>query len=352
MSGSKNLEDAIDYTVAQMKLAGLDNVHTENASVPHWERGFESATLLTPRKQTLSITGLGSSIGTPPGGIIANAIVVQSFDEFEQLSADIVRGKIVVFTRKYTTYGEGTPLRYSSASVASKKGAAAVLVGSVTPFSIGSPHTGQQSYANGVRQIPAAALSLEHADFLLRLYRSGKQITIKLEMHSRNLGMTISRNTIAELTGEWPVVVLSGHLDSWDIGVGAMDDGGGAFISWKALELIKTLGLKKPKRTIRAILWTAEEPGIYGAKAYAEQHKKNEEKEFNLFVESDSGSFEPLGLSFTGSEEAECILREVLKLLAPLNTTQVTTPISGGPDIIGWIKRGFPGAELTTKNDR
>lgn len=352
MSGSKNLEDAIDYTVEQMKSAGLDNVHTESAMVPHWERGFESAILLTPRKQALAITGLGSSVGTPPGGIIANVIVVETFDEFDQLSADIVRGKIVVFAQEYVTYGQGTPYRYASASIAAKKGAAAILVRSVAPFSIGSPHTGKQNYANDVRQIPAAALSLEHADLLLRLYRSGEPVTIKLEMHCRNLGMFMSRNTIAELTGEWPVVVLSGHLDSWDIGVGAMDDGGGAFISWKALELIKTLGLKKPKRTIRAVLWTAEEQGTYGARAYAEQHRKDEQKEFNLFVESDSGSFEPLGLSFTGSEEAECILREVLQLLAPLNTTQVTTPIRGGPDIQGWVNRGFPGAELTTKNDR
>lgn len=354
MAGSTNLENAIDYTVDRMKRAGLDNVHTENATVPHWQRGLESCTLLTPRKQTLAIAGLGTSVGTPPGGIIANIIAVESFDEFEKLSADVVRGKIVVFVPQYESYGLTGRYRYTASSVASRKGAAAVLVRSIAPFSIGSPHTGSQAYEADVRQIPAAALSLEHADFLLRLYRSGEPVTIKLEMHDRNLGPFVSRNTIAELAGQTdgPVVVLSGHLDSWDLGTGAMDDGGGSFISWKALELIKLLQLKKPKRTIRAILWTGEELGTHGSLAYEQQHKTNEEKEFNLFVESDTGTFEPLGFSFTGSDEARCIFKEVVKLMAPLNATQFQTPASGTPDINRWIKRGFPGAGLSTKNDK
>lgn len=263
MSGTQNLENAIDWMVATLKGAGLDNVHTENATVPHWERGYENADLVAPHKQNLKITGLGSSVGTPRGGIIANVIAVESFDEFEKLPADQVRGNIVLFAPKWQSYGKNAIYRRDVASVASRKGAVASLVRSATPFSLGSPHTGWQHYADDVKKIPTAAVTVEDAEALLRLYRRNETVTIHLEMQDRNLDPAISRNTIAELAGELarPVVVVSGHFDSWDIGVGAMDDGGGAFISWKALELLKTAGVKKPKRTIRAILWTGEEQG-------------------------------------------------------------------------------------------
>lgn len=354
MSGTKNLEHAIDWMLTTLKSAGLDNVHTENASVPHWERGYESAMLLTPRKQKLIITGLGMSIGTQPGGIIAGVIAVDSFDEFERIPAEKVRGNIVVFAPKYESYDKTVKYRTTAAVVASKKGAVAALVRSVTPFSIGSPHTGIQFYEDGVRKIPVAALTVEDAEFLLRLYRSGAAITIRLELQDRNLGMFVSRNTIAELSGErqQPVVVVSGHLDSWDIGVGAMDDGGGAFISWKALQLIKHLNLKRPKRTIRAILWTGEEQGIYGAQAYAEQHKSTELDEFSFFIESDTGTFEPLGFDFSGTPEAACIVQEIVRLFGPMNATQFRTPMDGGPDIDKWVNRGFPGASLMNRNER
>lgn len=147
-------------------------------------------------------------------------------------------------------------------------------------------------------------------------------------------------------------MVLSGHLDSWDLGVGALDDGGGSFISWKALELLKMLNIKQPRRTMRVILWTGEEQGIRGALAYKEQHLANELNEFNFFMESDCGTFEPLGLDFTGNKEAECIFKEVLKLTAPMNTTRFASPINGGPDIEVWAKRGVPSATLINKDER
>lgn len=130
-----------------------------------------------------------------------------------------------------------------------------------------------------------------------------------------------------------------------------MDDGGGAFISWKALHLLKRLNLKPPKRTIRAILWTAEEQGIVGASEYEKQHKAGEKEEFNFFIESDMGTFTPLGLDFSGNKEAECIFKEVLKLMTPLNATQFNSPIDAGPDIERWANRGFPSASLINKND-
>lgn len=354
MSGSQNLENAIDYMVDTMKNVGLSNVHTENATIPHWERGYENADLISPRKQNLKMTGLGTSVGTPRGGIIANVIVVESFKEFESVPPERVRGNIVLFAPKWESYGKTVIYRRDAASIASRKGAVAALVRSITGFSIGSPHTGGQYYAEGVRKIPVAALTVEDAEMLLRLYKRGETITIHLEMEDRNMGPFVSRNTIAELPGETvrPVVVVSGHFDSWDIGVGAMDDGGGAFISWKALELLKTLNLKKPRRTLRAILWTAEEQGIHGANAYARQHMAEEGQEFNLFIESDTGTFEPRGLDFSGNAEATCIFKEVLKLMAPLNATEFNSPVSGGPDINQWAIRGFPSASLLNKNER
>lgn len=355
MSGSQSLEDAIDYMVEQMKNAELDNVHTENATVPHWERGYESCQMIAPRRAKINICGFGLTVGTLRGGLFADLIAVESFDDFDKLSAADVRGKIVLFVPRWEGYGKTVIYRSRAASVASKKGAVAALVRSITPYSIGSLHTGMQRYQSDVtNKIPVAAVTVEDAYMLLRMYRRGEKITLHLEMEDRNLGDFVSRNTIAEFAGEkqTSVTVVSGHLDSWDIGVGAMDDGGGAFIAWKALHLLKRINVKPPKRTIRAILWTGEEQGIVGAGEYEKQHKSHEEEEFNFFIESDMGTFEPTGLDFSGNKDAECIFKEILKLMAPLNATGFNSPIDAGPDIEQWSNRGFPSASLMTKNEK
>lgn len=223
-SGTKSLESSIDYMVDKLKEVGLENVHTENATIPRWQRGFESATLITPHEQNLPILGFGFSVGTPRGGIIGDVVVVESFDEFDKLDENVVRGKIVVFVPEWVSYGVTVKYRSKGASEASKKGAIAALVRSITPFSIGSPHTGMQTY-EGVVKIPVAALTVEDAEMLLRLYRRRQRISIRLEMEDRNLDPYVSRNTISELQGRTQpidrnVVVVSGHLDSWDVGVG------------------------------------------------------------------------------------------------------------------------------------
>ncbi|KAL1402507.1 hypothetical protein pipiens_006063 [Culex pipiens pipiens] len=355
LAGSEQLEKAIDYVVDGMKRDGLENVHTENASVPHWVRGFESAQLVAPFKKNLPLLGLGTTVGTPRGGIIADVIAVESFKEFEAFTPEQVKGKIVVFVPPWQGYGKTVAYRSHGASVAAKKGAAATLIRSITPFSIGSPHTGVQDYEDGVRKIPTACITVEDAEMILRKYRRGETLTIHLEMEDRNLEPFISRNTIAELVGTTyqnnQVVVVSGHLDSWDVGVGAMDDGGGALISWKALTYLKAMGFR-PRRTIRAILWTGEELGLWGGQAYREAHQANEKEEFNFFFESDIGTFEPKGLDFSGNKEAECIFREIVKLMTPLNATEFETPTDGGPDISHWTSRGFPGASLLNKNEK
>lgn len=316
MACSESLENAIDYVLSGMKTNGVENVHTENASAPWWIRGYENADLVLPWKRKLPILGLGSSVGTPRGGIIADVVAVESFDEFKNFTDSQVKGKIVVFVPKWEGYGKTVVYRSEAASVASRKGAVGALIRSVAPFSINSPHTGHQNYASDVNKIPVAALTVEDAEMILRMYRRGQSIQIHLEMSDRNNGNCITRNTIGELEGttfkDKSVVVVSGHLDSWDVGVGAMDDGGGAMISWKAVEFLKAMNLR-PKRTIRAILWTAEEQGLLGARNYKESHKAMEKDEFNFFMESDIGTFEPRGLDFSGNADGACIIKEILK---------------------------------------
>ncbi|XP_070506920.1 carboxypeptidase Q-like [Chironomus tepperi] len=350
------LDKAIDYVVESMKKGGLENVHNENVTAPNWVRGFESAQLVKPWKKNMHILGLGSTIGTPRGGIIADVIAVESFDEFNKIPEDQVKGKIVLFVPKWQGYDKTVVYRGNAASRASEKGAVAALVRSITPFSIGSPHTGHQSYADGVKKIPVAAITVEDAEMILRMYRRGQPITIHLEMSDFNKPDCISRNTIGELQGtskykDKSVVVVSGHLDSWDVGVGAMDDGGGSMISWKAVEFLKAMNLR-PKRTIRAILWTSEEQGMVGAEQYMEAHKATESDEFNFFMESDIGTFDPQGLDFSGNADASCILQEILKLMKSINATQFREPTDGGPDISWWTVRGFPSASLINKNEK
>lgn len=326
MACSESLEKAIDYVVDGMKKNQLDNVHTENATVPWWIRGYENADLVSPWKRNLPILGLGSSVGTLRGGIIADVIAVESFEEFKKFTEDQVKGKIVLFVPKWEGYGKTVVYRSDAASVAAKKGAVAALIRSIAPFSINSPHTGHQNYAKDVKKIPVAALTVEDAEMLLRMYRRGQNIQIHLEMADRNNGNCVSRNTIGELEGttykDKSVVVVSGHLDSWDVGVGAMDDGGGAMISWKAIEFLKAMGLR-PKRTIRTILWTSEEQGLVGAQSYLNNHKANEKEEFNFFMESDIGTFEPRGLDFSGNADAACIIKEVVKYDGLIKTMHI-----------------------------
>ncbi|KAK5650623.1 hypothetical protein RI129_001652 [Pyrocoelia pectoralis] len=340
ISGSKNLENAIDYMLKKSERYNLENVHGEEAVVPHWVRGEESATLLHPRYKPLPMLGLGSSVGTPPEGICAKAVVVSSFEELKKISSK-VKGKIVIYNEIYTTYGESVIYRRDGASMAAKYGAVATLISSVTPFSLATPHTGWQAYAENVTKIPTACITREDANLLHGMYKRGKTIYIKIKMDAHFLPPAISRNVIAE---------IKGHIDSWDVGEGAMDDGGGAFISWNALAILKAMGFRA-RRTIRTILWTGEEEGYIGALAYARQHT-NETGNLDFVMESDIGTFTPLGLKYSGLPIVGCIIKEILNLLHELNATQVLTPADGGPDLIKWLSEGVPGASLHNENDR
>ncbi|XP_050069757.1 carboxypeptidase Q-like [Anopheles maculipalpis] len=353
LTGTKQLEDAIDFAVQEMINEGLDNVHTEEAIVSNWQRGREWAELVEPFKKNLPMLGLGKSVGTPPQGITAEVIAVESFEEFDHFTEEQVKGKIVVFAPAWVGYGPTGRYRYESPSVAAKKGAAAVLIRSMTPFSIGTPHTGTLEYDPDVQRIPAAAIAVEDAMLLLRKFRRGDKMIVHLKMEAANLEPTVSRNTIGELEGHTfkntSVVVVSGHMDSWDVGTGASDDAGGVFVSWKAITFLKAMGLR-PRRTIRAIYWTAEEQYLEGASVYERQHAEDEKQEFNVFFESDSGTFEPTGLDFAGNNDAQCIFAEVAKLMTGFNDFTFTQG-SVGSDIGNWVRRGFPGVSLRNKNE-
>ncbi|XP_062607867.1 carboxypeptidase Q-like [Saccostrea cucullata] len=351
IAGSQNLENAIDYMVSKLKEDGLDNVHTEAAQVPHWVRGEESAVMLSPRYHPMAILGLGSSIGTPEDGITADVLVVTSFDDLKA-KASQAKGKIIVYNQKFVNYGVTVKYRQAGAVEAAKVGGVASLIRSVTPFSIYSPHTGWQDYDDNVKKIPTACITIEDAEMMQRMQERGNKIRVTLKMQAKNLPPAMSRNTVAEIKGsKYPeqVVLVSGHLDSWDVGQGAMDDGGGAFISWQALSIIRQLGLQ-PKRTIRMVMWTAEEEGGFGAQAYYNKHKGNVSN-FDLVMESDGGTFMPLGFQFNGNSAAKSIMKKIIEPLQKVRSIPLL-PNGGGEDIAEWINAGVPGASIATDDNK
>jgi carboxypeptidase Q len=329
-TGSARLERAIDWVLEQMKKDGLDNVHAELVNVPHWERGAESVVLVSPRRDTLRMLGLGRSVGTPPGGLTAPVLVVRDFADLRAHAAD-AKGKIVLFDFPFSTtkapfeaYGEAVQYRGSGADSAMQFGAVAMLVRSVTPLSIRSPHTGALRYGDSTRRIPAAALTVEDAEMLHRMQVRGDKIAVTLTMGARFLPMVVSRNVVAEVRGsERPdeVIVLGGHIDSWDVGEGAMDDGGGSVAAWEAVRLIKQLGLH-PRRTVRVVLWTNEESGLAGGRAYADAHKA-QIKDFILAMESDNGVFTPTGVRVAGSDTVIDEIKAVAAALARIGAATV-----------------------------
>ncbi|XP_019757901.1 carboxypeptidase Q [Dendroctonus ponderosae] len=355
VSGTENLEDAIDYALDLMKDYELENVHGEEAQVPHWVRNHEIGELVSPRKASLPVLGLGSSVSTPEEGIEAEVIVVNTFDELrsENVSRE-VKGKIVVYNEEYVSYGETVQYRSQGASEASRLGAVASLIGSVTPFSMSTLHTGWQDYDDGVTPIPTACITKEDARLLQRYQDRGEKIVVKLNLSYTRFSDSTSRNSVGEIEGNTDpkkVVLVSGHLDSWDVGVGAMDDGGGAFISWYALAVLKGLGLRA-KRTLRAVLWTAEEPGLVGWAEYNRTHFE-ELSNFTFVMESDEGTFTPLGIEYAAGAEGGCIIQEIVNLLAPINATQAVASKGGvGSDISSWTSHLIPGASLLNANEK
>ena len=336
LSGSANLQRAIEWVADQMKRDGLENVRLEKVMVPHWIRGDESAEIVEPFQGQLVIAALGGSVGTPADGVRAEAIVVKSYDDLEAHAAQ-VKGKIVVYNVVYRTdvdplvaYREGTQYRGGGASRAAKLGAVGALVRSVGPTAHRTPHTGGMRYSNDAPQIPVAALSGEDADKLQRMQDRGIHAVVRMKLDARTLPDAESANVVAELRGrERPdeVVLIGGHIDSWDLASGAMDDGGGVVATWEAVRVLKRLNLV-PRRTIRVVAFTNEENGTRGGQAYRDKYADQLAKHV-LVLESDNGVLPLKGWGFSGSDKAREAIGQIAGLLRGLGGDRISDHFDG-----------------------
>ncbi|KAK9767134.1 hypothetical protein K7432_003293 [Basidiobolus ranarum] len=360
-TGSKNLEDSIDWIVRTIKKEDKNlTVTTQDVKVDVWHRQEESLSLFTPTrgKVELDVKALGRSVETGRHGLTADVSVGSNYEQLEAVK-DKVKGKIVLYNNPFTTYGRSVGYRSKGAVTAEKYGAIAVLVRSVTPFSLNTIHIGSTTRAT----IPAAAISLEDANLLGRMYNRSlsadpryankkhfpiPRVNLRLRNTFKPLSKT-SRNIIVEVKGrEKPdeIVVIGGHIDSWDVGVGAMDDGGGAFTAWEAIRLISQLPTP-PRRTIRTIFWVDEENGGAGSRAYFEKYK-NEISKHVFALESDSGNFKPWGISFQGSSEAQQAVAKIgAEHLSVLSAGNVVKG-GAGADVDNLCQAGVPCAEFIT----
>jgi carboxypeptidase Q len=343
-TGSTNLEAAIDWSLTELKKDGFQNVRGEKVMAPHWVRGKESVEMMEPRRQILPMLGLGGSVGTPPEGVTAPVLVVKDFAELQERRKD-ARGRIVVFNTPFTEYRETVKIRYQGADEASAAGAVASLIRSVGPFSMQTPHTGGMRYSGEQRKIPHAAITIEYAEMLQRMQDRGVTPVLRVKMEALNLPDTLTRNVVAEIPGrEHPEqVIVSGHIDSWDVGTGAMDDGGGCLAAWEAARLMLKLGLR-PRRTVRLVLWTNEENGMLGARTYRRDHDA-ELGNHLLAIESDAGVFKPTGFGVVCSEKAMPYLKEIGTLLSPIRPAELKAGCRGA-DVLRLLEGGVPAMHL------
>lgn len=359
ISGSPQAEQAVRYIAAEMKTLGAE-VQLEKTSVPHWVRGLETGELVkwpgqaAETTQKIVLTALGGSVATAPDGLKAEVVVVNSFDEFKHLPQDSVKGKIVLFNESFdkglaaqgnggAAYGQAVLYRGAGPSVAAAARATAVLVRSVGGADYRLPHTGATFYSDGLEKIPAAAITAEDSDLLANLTKQGT-VEMHLVLTPQTLPRTESYNVIADWKGtEHPeqVVIVSGHLDSWDLGTGAIDDGAGIAVSMQAIQLMKRLGIR-PKRTVRFVAWMDEEQGSDGAQTYAQEHAGDLSNHIGA-LESDLGAGHPTGIVFSGKPELEQWLRPVARVLQSIGAATLQPSPEAGEDIDFITQKGVPG---------
>lgn len=349
LAGSPEEAKARDWAVEKFKSVGLQNVRIEEFDVKGWVRGVETAEILAPFPQKLQITALGGSSATPEAGIEAEIAYFPTFEDLKSAPMTGLEGKIVFISGRMIKahdgagYGPANQKRQLGATEASKRGAAAVIIRSVGTDSHRFPHTGQMRYRDNVEPIPIGALSAPDADQLERILKRDETIQLKLVLTPKDTGTLISGNVIGDIIGsEKPdeIILIGGHLDSWDLGTGAVDDGAGVGITLGAAQLLIESGLK-PKRTIRVVAFGAEEVGLIGAYAYAERHKKDLPKHV-LASESDfgAGPVYAFRTSIKGADRSK--LENMQKSLAHLGIEMEEGDTSGGPDIIPLRSAGVP----------
>jgi hypothetical protein len=358
LSGSAQAAKAVEYVANELKAIGCD-VQLEKVMAPHWVRGEETAELVQwpgqagNTMQKIVLCALGDSVATPKEGITAEVVAVKNFDELKALPRDKVAGKIVLFNYPFDkriaevgrggqAYGEAVIYRSDGPSAASRQGAAACLIRSVGGADYRIPHTGQTKYADDAPKIPAGAVTAEDADLIVDLVKQGA-VKMKLVLTPQTLPEVESANVIGDIKGsEHPeqVVIVSGHLDSWDLGTGAIDDGAGVAVSMEAANLIHKLNLK-PKRTIRVIAWMNEENGLRGSKQYAKDHEKDWANHFAT-METDNGADHPVGLHIKAKPEVKAMLKPVAAILQESGAGGLELSEHAGADIEPMEKAGVP----------
>jgi carboxypeptidase Q len=331
LSGSASLEATLRWAAEEMNK-DFDEVRLDPVMVPHWLRGAESLDILLPHPGTLAMLGLGNSVGTGGAPIDAEVLVVKSFADLDA-HAGRVRGRIVLFNVPYTTYGETVQYRSNGPSRAAAHGAVAALVRAVGPPGLRTPHTGGLRYASDRPRIPAAAIATEDADRLQRMQDRGTRVVLRLRMEATFAPDAQSANLVADYKGRDnpdEIVAIGCHIDSWDVGAGATDDGGGCIAMWEAIRVLKRLGLR-PRRTIRVVFWTNEENGLRGGFAYRDKYRSQLAKHV-MMLESDSGVFRPTGFGFSGPERSRTMVTQIASLLTPIGADRIG-PNGGGADI-------------------
>jgi Zn-dependent M28 family amino/carboxypeptidase len=358
LSGSVQAAEAVEYVAGELKALGLE-VQLEKVMVPHWVRGAETGALVQfpgqaeRTTQKIVLTALGGSVATPAEGLTAEVVVARDFDELQSLGKEKVQGKIVVFNHSFDkkmaaegrggeAYGEAVVYRSDAPSAAGKLGAVAALVRSVGGAVYRLPHTGMTDYAKDAPKIPAAAITEEDADLIAALVPQGP-VRMHLLLTPQSLPDAPSYNVIGDVKGtEHPeqVVIVSGHLDSWDLGTGAIDDGAGVAVAMETANLVRQIGLH-PRRTIRIIAWMNEENGLMGGKTYDKEHASEIANQFAA-IETDGGADHPLGVYFAGKPELKNFLTPVAKVLQASGAGLVQAREGVGADIDPLRKRGVP----------
>jgi carboxypeptidase Q len=358
LSGSPQAQAAVEWVAGEMRALGAE-VTLEKALVPHWVRGEEKAEVVSwpgqaaGTKQKVVVTALGGSAATPPEGITAEVVVVKNFAELHALPAGAVKGKILLFNHPFDkelaasgdgleAYGNGVVYRGAGPVVAASAGAVAVLVRSVGGADFRIPHTGMTEYAPGVEKIPAGAVTAEDAELLGNLAGQGP-VKLHLTLTPQTFPDAPSYNVIADWKGsEHPeqVVIVSGHLDSWDLGTGAIDDGAGVAVSMQAIHLLKELGIR-PKRTVRFVAWMSEEEGSEGAAAYMAEHKAEFANHIGA-IETDLGADHPTGILYAGKPALGAYLRPLSAVLEPIGAEVLRDSQGTGEDIAGLTEGGVP----------
>jgi hypothetical protein len=358
LTGSAQAAKAVEYVASELKALGCE-VQLERVMVPHWVRGEETAALVqfpgqaANTTQKIVLCALGDSVATPTDGIEAEVIAVRNFDELKSLPRDKVAGKIVLFNYPFDSqmaaegrggeaYGEAVVYRADGPSAAARQGAVACLIRSVGGAEYRLPHTGQTDYAIDAPKIAAGAVTAEDADLIADLVRQGP-VRMKLVLTPQTLPDVESANVIGDIKGsEHPeqVIIVSGHLDSWDLGTGAIDDGAGVAVSMEAANLIQKLHLK-PKRTIRVIAWMNEENGLAGSKQYGKDHEKEWMNHFAA-METDGGAGHPLGINIKAKPEVKKTFAPVAAILQGSGAGLLTLVEHCGADIGPMEKAGVP----------